>query len=192
MAEPTYRFESVPEVREGLRKVDYLADEGIAGVVYLADRLRQADPGRGPGRHRQDPAGQVRRRDHRAPGSSACSATRASTSPRRSTSGTTRSSCCASRPSEASRRRLERRSTTTSSPTSSSSPARCSRPSRADGPGGAADRRGRPRRGRDRGAAARDPLRLPGVDPRAGHDHRQRRSRWCSSRRTTPVSCPRR
>ena len=25
-----YRFESVPEVREGLRKVEYLADEGIA------------------------------------------------------------------------------------------------------------------------------------------------------------------
>jgi MoxR-like ATPase len=29
----------VGEVREGLRSVDYLADEGIAGVVYLADRL---------------------------------------------------------------------------------------------------------------------------------------------------------
>src|SRR6195256_4863909 len=36
-----YRFESVPEVREGLAKVDYLADEGIAGVVYLADRLQK-------------------------------------------------------------------------------------------------------------------------------------------------------
>jgi MoxR-like ATPase len=35
----TYRFETVPEVRESLRKVDYLADEGIAGVVFLADRL---------------------------------------------------------------------------------------------------------------------------------------------------------
>ena len=34
-----YRFESVPAVREGLRKVDYLSDEGIAGIVYLADRL---------------------------------------------------------------------------------------------------------------------------------------------------------
>src|SRR5690349_10295947 len=33
------RFESVPAVRESLGKVDYLADEGIAGVVYLADRL---------------------------------------------------------------------------------------------------------------------------------------------------------
>jgi MoxR-like ATPase len=33
------RFDSVPAVREGLQKVDYLSDEGIAGVVYLADRL---------------------------------------------------------------------------------------------------------------------------------------------------------
>src|SRR5215217_3557447 len=34
-----YRFESVASIREGLRKVDYLADEGIAGVAFLADRL---------------------------------------------------------------------------------------------------------------------------------------------------------
>jgi len=33
------RFESVSEVRDGLRRVAYLADDGIAGVVYLADRL---------------------------------------------------------------------------------------------------------------------------------------------------------
>src|SRR4051812_37021205 len=36
-----YRFESVPEVRDSLRSVDYLADEGIAGIVYLADRLQK-------------------------------------------------------------------------------------------------------------------------------------------------------
>ena len=35
----THRFESVQSVRDALRDVDYLADEGIAGVVYLADRL---------------------------------------------------------------------------------------------------------------------------------------------------------
>src|SRR5881628_713564 len=35
------RFESVHQVREDLGKVDYLADEGIAGVVYLADRLQK-------------------------------------------------------------------------------------------------------------------------------------------------------
>src|SRR3954465_10806286 len=33
------RFESVQTVRDGLREVNYLADEGIAGVVFLADRL---------------------------------------------------------------------------------------------------------------------------------------------------------
>jgi MoxR-like ATPase len=33
------RFETVQVVREGLRDVDYLADDGIAGVAFLADRL---------------------------------------------------------------------------------------------------------------------------------------------------------
>ncbi|MGI8937029.1 MAG: AAA family ATPase [Iamia sp.] len=33
------RFESVDAVRDGLRKTQYLADDGIAGIVYLADRL---------------------------------------------------------------------------------------------------------------------------------------------------------
>ena len=36
---PTPRFESVESVREALRGVDYLADDGIAGVAFLADRL---------------------------------------------------------------------------------------------------------------------------------------------------------
>jgi MoxR-like ATPase len=35
----SYRFDSVSTVRDELREVDYLADEGIAGIVYLADRL---------------------------------------------------------------------------------------------------------------------------------------------------------
>src|SRR5215218_7911149 len=35
----THRFDSVQSVRDGLRSVDYLADEGIAGVAFLADRL---------------------------------------------------------------------------------------------------------------------------------------------------------
>ncbi len=34
-----HRFDSVAAVRDGLRDVAYLADEGIAGVVFLADRL---------------------------------------------------------------------------------------------------------------------------------------------------------
>ena len=35
------RFETVEAVRQSLRDVDYLADEGIAGIVYLADRLQK-------------------------------------------------------------------------------------------------------------------------------------------------------
>jgi MoxR-like ATPase len=38
-AEP--RFESVQQVRDALRDVNYLADDGIAGIAYLADRLQK-------------------------------------------------------------------------------------------------------------------------------------------------------
>jgi MoxR-like ATPase len=38
-AEP--RFESVQQVRDALSNADYLSDDGIAGVVYLADRLQK-------------------------------------------------------------------------------------------------------------------------------------------------------
>ncbi|MEO1058400.1 MAG: MoxR family ATPase, partial [Actinomycetota bacterium] len=33
------RFDGVQQVRDALRDVKYLADDGIAGVAYLADRL---------------------------------------------------------------------------------------------------------------------------------------------------------
>src|SRR5437868_8775063 len=36
-----YRFASVAEVRQKLHDVAYLADDGIAGVVHLADRLQK-------------------------------------------------------------------------------------------------------------------------------------------------------
>lgn len=35
------RFESVQQVRDALRDVQYLADDGIAGIAYLADRLQK-------------------------------------------------------------------------------------------------------------------------------------------------------
>jgi MoxR-like ATPase len=35
------RFDSVADVNDRLRKVDYLADSSISGVVYLADRLEK-------------------------------------------------------------------------------------------------------------------------------------------------------
>ena len=34
-----HRFDSVQQVRDGLKNVHYLADDGIAGVAFLADRL---------------------------------------------------------------------------------------------------------------------------------------------------------
>ena len=39
MVEQEPRFDTVPSVRDALKRVGYLADDGIAGVVYLADRL---------------------------------------------------------------------------------------------------------------------------------------------------------
>ncbi|HUF84735.1 MAG TPA: MoxR family ATPase [Acidimicrobiia bacterium] len=42
------RFTSVEDVVKGLRKVDYLADANIAGVVYLADRLEKPVMVEGP------------------------------------------------------------------------------------------------------------------------------------------------
>ena len=35
----SYRFADVSAVQQDLSKVDYLCDSGLAGVVYLADRL---------------------------------------------------------------------------------------------------------------------------------------------------------
>ena len=37
--DPTERFESVQSIRDSLRDVHYLADDGIASVAYLADKL---------------------------------------------------------------------------------------------------------------------------------------------------------
>ena len=98
--------------------------------VHRAGRLprrppRQAGAGRGPGRRRQDRAGQGAGRTTCSATSCACSATRASTRPRRCTSGTTASSCCGSRPRP--RAPAGRPSRTTSSARSSCSRARCCR-----------------------------------------------------------------
>ena len=36
-----HRFDDVAEVRDKLASVDYLADDAIAGVVHLSDRLEK-------------------------------------------------------------------------------------------------------------------------------------------------------
>ena len=55
-----------------------------------------ADPAGGRAGRREDPGGQGARRAARHPAAAACSATRGSPRPKRSTSGTTRASCCRS------------------------------------------------------------------------------------------------
>ena len=37
----SFRFEDAASLKDDLQRVDYLSDEGIAGVVYLADRLQK-------------------------------------------------------------------------------------------------------------------------------------------------------
>ena len=52
----SYRFYKAQTVQEDLGKVEYLADNGIAGIVYLGDRLQKpilVDP---LGRKRPSPA----------------------------------------------------------------------------------------------------------------------------------------
>ena len=62
------RFDSIDAVRDGpRRRSDYLADDGIAGRRVPGRPAGQAGAGRGPGRDRQDRAGQVGGRAHREP-----------------------------------------------------------------------------------------------------------------------------
>jgi replication-associated recombination protein RarA len=93
---PPVRFESPAEVQKLLAENDYLSDDAIASVTYLADRLAKPVLVEGP-------AGTGKTALAKAVADSIgarlirLSATRASMSQRRSMSGTTASSCCASR-----------------------------------------------------------------------------------------------
>ena len=146
----------------------------------------QARARRGPGRRRQDRAGQGALALPRRARWSASSATRASTRPRPCTSGTTASSSCASRPRPA--RRAGRRSRTTSSARSSCSPARSCSAIASPEPVGAADRRDRQDRPGVRGDAARAALGLPDHHPRARPHRGPDACRSSCSPRTTRAS----
>ena len=62
-----YRFDAVDEVREGLSKVRLPGRRGHRRGRLPRRPAAEADPGRGPGGHGQDPAGQVGGRDDRRP-----------------------------------------------------------------------------------------------------------------------------
>ena len=121
------RFESVAAVREGLQRRDLPRRRGHRRGRVPGRPAAEADPGRGSGRHRQDPAGQVGGRDDRRPAHPPA----VLRGPRR-VQGALRvelQEAAPAHPGRAPERRRGTRSRTTSSPTSSCSPGRCSRPS---------------------------------------------------------------
>ena len=159
------RFDSIDAVRSGLAGVDYLADEGISGVVYLADRLAKPVLVEGPaGTGKTELAKSV------------AQLTGSRLIRLQCYEGLDESKALyewnykkqllrIQADSDQSWQRARGGHLLRGVPPRPP-PARGHPVARA---GGAADRRGRPGRARDRGPAARDPLRVPGVDPRAGH-----------------------
>ena len=184
------RFESVDDVIDRLREADYLADAGIAGVVFLADRLEKPVLVEGP-------AGVGKTELAKA----IAEVTGARLIRLQCYEGLDEAKALYewNYKKQLLRIQVDREHETDWEDVESdifSEPFLLTRPLleaiRSDGAGRAAHRRGRPGRDRDRGAAARGAVRLPGVDPRARHHRRQRSARSCCSRRTTPVSCRRR
>ena len=174
VARVTARFESVSQVRDGLKDVNYLADDGISGVVYLADRLGKPILVEGP-------AGTGKTQLAK----SVAELTGARLIRLQCYEGLDESKALYewNYKKQLLRIQAERGEGADSASWTDvqddifSDEFLLTRPLleaiSADDPVVAADRRGRPRRGRDRGVAARDPVGLPGVDPGAGHDHGQ-------------------
>ena len=132
-------------------------------------RARAAAAARGRGRRRQDRGGEGARRGDRRAADPPPVPRGHRPPPARSTTGTTRASCWRMRAAEAGAR-AGRSCSRARVP----APPAAARGARARRAGRAADRRDRPRRRRVRGVPARVPLRLPGDDPRAGHDRAAR------------------
>ena len=165
------RFESVDKVIARLREADYLADAGIAGVVFLADRLEKPVLVEGPAGVGKTELAKAHRPGHRIPADPPA----VLRGPRRG-QGALRvelQEAAAAHPVRPRARgelgRGRGRHLLRAVP--AHPPAARGHP--LGGARRAPHRRGRPRRDRDRGAAARGALRLPGVDPRARHHRRQ-------------------
>ena len=165
------RFTSVDEVVDRLRTVDYLADTGIAGVVYLADRLEKPVLVEGP-------AGVGKTELAKA----VAEVTGSRLIRLQCYEGLDESKALYEwnykkqlLRIQADREHESDWATVESDIFSRGVPAH---PAAARGDPGrradrAAHRRGRPGRDRDRGAAARGAVGLPGLDPGARHDRRQ-------------------
>ena len=163
------RFESVGDVVDRLRTVDYLADANIAGVVYLADRLEKPVLVEGP-------AGVGKTELAKA----IATVTGARLIRLQCYEGLDEAKALYEWNYKKQLLRIQadrehERDWETVESDIFSEPFLLTRPLleaiRCRGAGRAPHRRGRPRRDRDRGAAARGALRLPGLDPRARHDH---------------------
>ena len=164
-------------VIERLRDADYLADTNIAGVVYLADRLEKPVLVEGPAGVGKTELAKAIAAGHRRPPDPPA----VLRGPRRG-EGALRVELQEAAPADPGRPRprheLGRRRVRHLLRAVPAHPS-AARGDPRRGAGRAAHRRGRPGRDRDRGAAARGALRLPGVDPRARHDRGQRSGRSC-------------
>ena len=171
------RFDTVASVRQQLQDVIYLADEGIAGVVFLADRLGKPVLVEGP-------AGTGKTQLAK----SVAEMTGARLIRLQCYEGLDESKALYewNYKKQLLRIQADRHSDSWSEVHDDifSEEFLLTRPLleaiRAERAGRAPDRRGRPGRGGDRGPAAGDPVRLPGVDPRARHHRGHARSRWSS------------
>ena len=167
---------------EALAGERYLADQGLVHCRLPRRHAGAAAAARGRGGRRQDRGRQgAGGRDRRAADPAAV--------PRGHRPAPRRLRLGLPAPAAAPRAPRRRRRARATRSASSCCGARCSRRSSATEPGGAADRRDRPRRRRVRGVPARVPVRLPGHDPRARARSPPSAARsWCSPR-TARASC---
>ena len=178
-------FASVDEVVDALGAQGYIADTRLATTVFLRHAAGEAAAARGAGRRRQDRAGQGAGRGHRPPAAAPAvlrgpgrdqgplrvglrQAAALHPDPagedrpgRRGRPGPRVGRRPHRRPGE----RVLLRAVPRAAPAAGGDPLR--------GAGGAADRRGRPRRRGARGRAAGDAGRVPGVGAGGGHVRRQ-------------------
>ena len=175
----------------GCASADYLADAGIAGVVFLADRLEKPVLVEGPAGVGKTELAKAHRRGHRRPPDPAP----VLRGPRRG-QGAVRvelQEAAAAHPGRpGARDRAGRTSSPTSSPSRSCSPARCSRRSAPRSRSCSSSTRSTGSRSRPRRCCSRCSPTSRCRSPSSARSWATSSARSCCSRRTTPASCRRR